>query len=332
MPTTAPVVPFPSPESGESSGPNPLASTLSPRRRWSERLATSWMIASLVVASIPLLLVLGVLIVKGSSMVATVDWWTKDIPSNIASGALASQEAQEAFGNTGTVREVEVVYGMAPAIVGTLITTGVAALLAIPLGILAAVYLNEYGGKSRSASIIRFFTDVMTGVPSVVMGIFVYTVWVLTFEERGRSGLAGGLALACLMLPVVVRSTEEMLRLVPDSLRQASAALGAPKWKTTLGVVVPAATPGITSGSMLAIARAAGETAPILFTVGVVTATNFSLFGQNTTLSAQIFGNATQPGGEAMAWGAALTLILIVMVFTLAARWISGRFAVRIDG
>src|SRR5690606_17102397 len=131
------------------------------------------------------------------------------------------------------------------AMVGTLITTGLAALLAIPLGIAAAVYLNEYGGNSRSASTIRFFSDVMTGVPSVVMGIFIYTVWVLNFGAR--SGLAGGLALACLMLPVVVRSTEEMLRLVPRSLREASAALGTPKWQTTTRVVLPAAMPGITS-------------------------------------------------------------------------------------
>lgn len=314
------------------SGENPLHSTLAGRRRTSNRLATAWMVGSLVVAAIPLLLVLGVLISKGFSMVASLDWWTKGIPTNIASGALASQEAQSAFGNVTEVKQVEVVYGMQPAIIGTLLTTGVAALLSIPLGILAAVFLNEYGGKSRSASVIRFFTDVMTGVPSVVMGIFIYTVWVLTFEERGRSALAGGLALACLMLPVVVRSTEEMLRLVPDQLRQASAALGAPKWRTTVGVVLPAAMPGITSGSMLAIARAAGETAPILFTVGVVTATNLSLFGQNTTLSAQIFGNATQPGGESMAWGAALTLILIVMSFTLAARFVSNRYSVRVDG
>ena len=314
------------------SGDNPLHSTLAGRRRTSNRLATTWMVGSLVVAAIPLLLVLGVLVSKGFSVVASLDWWTKGIPTNIASGALASQEAQSAFGNVTEVKQVEVVYGMQPAIIGTLLTTGTAALLAIPLGILAAVFLNEYGGKSRSASIIRFFTDVMTGVPSVVMGIFIYTVWVLSFEERGRSALAGGLALACLMLPVVVRSTEEMLRLVPDQLRQASAALGAPKWRTTVGVVLPAAMPGITSGSMLAIARAAGETAPILFTVGVVTSTNMSLFGQNTTLSAQIFGNATQPGGESMAWGAALTLILIVMSFTLAARFVSNRYSVRVDG
>ena len=313
-------------------GGHPLRSTLSGARKWRNRLATTWMAGALLVAAIPLLVVMGVLLTKGFGIVASLDWWTKSIPTNVASSALSSAEAQAAFGNVTEVAQVDVVYGMAPAIVGTLITTAIAAVFAIPLGILAAVYLHEYGGKSRSASIIRFFSDVMTGVPSVVMGIFIYTVWVLTFEERGRSAFAGGLALACLMLPVVVRSTEEMLRLVPDSLRQASAALGAPRWKTIVGVVLPAAMPGITSGSMLAIARAAGETAPILFTVGVVTSTNLSLWGQNTTLSAQIFSNATQPGGESIAWGAALTLIIIVMVFTLLARFVSARFSVRADG
>jgi len=291
------------------------------------------MVASLVVAAIPLIAILVILLTKGFSLVASVDWWTKAIPTNVASNALSSQEAQDAFGNTtGAAAVQDVVYGMQPAIIGTLLTTGLAALLAIPLGIFAAVYLHEYGGNSRSASIIRFFTDVMTGVPSVVMGIFIYTVWVLNFQQSGRSAFAGGLALACLMLPVVVRSSEEMLRLVPDSLRQASAALGTPRWITTTRVVLPAAMPGITSGAMLAIARAAGETAPILFTVGVVSSTNFSLFGQNTSLAGQIFSNATQPGGESIAWGAALTLIIVVMVFTLAARWVSSKFSVRIDG
>lgn len=309
---------------------HPLESNLSRGRTWRNRLASSWMIASFVLAAIPLMAVLGILLVKGLSLVASLDWWSKPIPSNVASSTFNNAEAQDAFGNVGTVAPVQqVVYGMQPAIVGTLLTTGLAALFSIPLGIAAAVFLNEYGARSRSASVIRFFTDVMVGVPSVVMGIFVYTVWVLNFEQSGRSAFAGGLALACLMLPVVVRTTEEMLRLVPDSLRQASAALGTPRWRTTTQVVLPAALPGIASGAMLAIARAAGETAPILFTVGVVSATNFSLFGQNTTLSAQIFSNATQPGGESVAWGAALTLIMMVMLFTLTARLVTARFAQR---
>jgi len=309
-----------------------FAGLLSTGRRVRNRLASVAMVGALVIAAIPLLALLVVLVSKGISLVASADWWTKDIPTNVAAGALQSQDAQDAFGNTTTVATQTVVYGMQPAIVGTLITTGIASLLAIPLGIAAAVYLNEYGGTKRTANVVRFFTDVMTGVPSVIMGVFIYTVWVLNFQASGRSGLAGGLALACLMLPVVVRSTEEMLRLVPDSLRQASAGLGTPKWKTTTKVVLPAALPGITSGSMLAVARAAGETAPILFAVGIVFSTNWSIFGQNTTLSQQIFQNATQPGGEGIAWGAALTLILIVMVLTLAARFVTSKFSVRVDG
>jgi phosphate transport system permease protein len=174
-------------------------------------------------------------------------------------------------------------------------------------------------------------TDVMTGVPSVIMGVFIYSIWVLRFGVNGKSAWAASLALACLMLPIVVRSTEEMLRLVPDALREASAALGTRTWKTTVRVVLPAALPGITSGSLLAVARAAGETAPIVFTIGFVTTTNWSLRGQNTTLSAQIYSQLQNGGTLAtqLAWGAALTLIAIVLVLTLAARVITRRFAVR---
>jgi phosphate transport system permease protein len=153
-------------------------------------------------------------------------------------------------------------------------------------------------------------------------------VWVLRY---GQSGLAGALALACLILPIVVRTSEEMLRLVPGTLREASAALGVRTWRTTLGIVLPAALPGIVSGAMLAVARAAGETAPLLFTIGVVSKTNTSLSGTNTALSTQIFRNAQLPFATAQerAWGAALTLILLVFVLTLAARFITARFVAR---
>jgi len=168
----------------------------------------------------------------------------------------------------------------------------------------------------------------MVGVPSVVMGIFIYTAWVIRFGAEGRSAFAGALSLACLMLPIVVRSTEEMLRLVPDDLRAASAALGVPTWKTVTKVVLPAAVAGITSGAMLAVARAAGETAPLLFTIGAVSEIHYAPTGQNTALSTQIYSNITQPGGAPIAWGAALTLIVLVVVLTLVARFISGRFAI----
>jgi phosphate transport system permease protein len=294
-------------------------------------MATGLMGASLLVAAIPLLIVLVFLVAKGFHLVWSASWWTKDIPTNLAAADLADKA--EYFGiDPSTATAQTVVQGMWPAIYGTLLITGLAAAFSIPLGILAAVYLHEYGGKGVLARVIRFFTDVMVGVPSVVMGIFLYTIWVVPLGRGGRSALAGALALACLMLPVVVRSTEEMLRLVPSSLRHASSALGTPQWRTITRVVLPAALPGITSGCMLAIARAAGETAPILFAIGSVTAVNWSLFGQNTALSSQIYNNATQPGGADVAWGAALTLILIVMVLTLVARSLTKRFSIDLAG
>jgi phosphate transport system permease protein len=218
--------------------------------------------------------------------------------------------------------------GMGPAIAGTLLITGTATAMAVPLGILAAVYLNEYGKKNRLAAVIRTMSDVMTGVPSIVMGLFVYTIWVLRF---GLSGFAGALALACLMLPIVIRSTEEILRLVPAGLREASLALGASRARTIMTVVLPAAVSGITSGALLAVARAAGETAPLLFTIGASRRRNWDvLHGANTALSTQIFRNAQQPfpGAQERAWGAALTLIVLVVVLTILARVITKRFAV----
>jgi len=298
-----------------------IAHKLSRGRRFKNNLATVLMIMAFLVAAIPLAAVMFVVVQKGISVIR-VDWFTNDIPTDIASAALA-----EKFGATAQ----PVVYGMQPAIIGTIVITGLAALIAIPIGILGAIYLNEYGKHGRLAALLRFMTDVMTGVPSVVMGIFIYATFVLYFKQR--TTVAGALALACLMLPIVVRSTEEMLKLVPSNLREASAALGARTWRTTFGVVLPAAAPGITSGCMLAIARAAGETAPLLFTIGSIS--HFPGFGhmasqlgeQNTSLATQIFSNATQPGGEPLAWGAALTLIVMVLALTVAARAVTARFA-----
>lgn len=217
--------------------------------------------------------------------------------------------------------------GMGPAIVGTVLITGLATLMAVPVGVLASIYLNEYSQGGRFGQLIRFMATVMTGVPSVVMGLFVYVTYTLRFKFNA---FGGALALAALMLPIVIRSTEEMLRLVPNGLREASAALGARKSRTILTVVVPAAIPGIVSGALLAVARAAGETAPILFVVGVANARNLNPFsGGNTALSAQIFSNATSPfiGGQERAWGAAITLLVIAFVVTLAARFFTARYA-----
>ena len=283
-----------------------LGGTVARGRRVRDRLATAWMVGSLLVALVPLALVVGYVLVKGLGAI-DVAWFTERISvrSRIPGG------------------------GMAPAIFGTLVITGMAALMAIPLGILAAVYLHEYGGPGRLPRLVRFMSDVMTGVPSIVMGLFVYTAWTLRF---GLSAFGGALALACLMLPIVIRSSEEMLRLVPDELRHASYALGNRKWRTIVTVVLPSASGGIISGAMLAIARAAGETAPLLFTIGAARVVNPDLFsGPTTALSVQIFGNAQNPFAAAQdrAWGAALTLVAIVFVLTLLARFVSARISRR---
>ena len=217
--------------------------------------------------------------------------------------------------------------GMGPAVVGTLLITGAATVMAVPLGVLGGIYLNEYSAGSPMGRVVRFLAEVMTGVPSIVMGLFIYTIWVLRF---GVSGFAGALALGCLMLPVVIRTTEEMLKLVPRDLRESAYALGGRKAGTIVRVVLPAAAPGIISGALLAVARAAGETAPLLFTILTVNETNTNLFhGDNTTLSVQIFNNAQSvfPGPQERAWGAALTLIGIVFIFTILARVVSSLFA-----
>lgn len=219
--------------------------------------------------------------------------------------------------------------GMGPAILGTVLSTGGATLIAVPIGILGAVYLHEYGGTGQFARLVRFMSTVMTGVPSVVMGLFVYITWTLTF---GYSAFGGALALACLMLPVVIGSTEQMLKLVPPQLREAAYALGTTKSRTILTVVLPAALPGIVSGSLLAVARAAGETAPLLFAVGAASAYNPHLFsGANTALSVQIFGNANSSftAAQDRAWAAALTLMLLTFIVMLVARAFTARLALK---
>ncbi|WP_425462305.1 phosphate ABC transporter permease PstA [Micromonospora pisi] len=220
------------------------------------------------------------------------------------------------------------------AIIGTLEQVGIATLITVPLGIAGAIYIVEYG-RGRFANIIRFFVDVMTGIPSIVAGLFILAFWVLIvsphFSADGRpgySGFAAALALSVLMLPTIVRSTEEMLRLVPAPLREGSYALGIPKWKTILKIVVPTALPGIVTGVMLAIARAAGETAPVLLVAGGTAAINFNPFENNqSSLSLFVYGQATDAGRYSpdRAWTAALTLVALVLVLTIAAKLLARR-------
>ncbi len=214
--------------------------------------------------------------------------------------------------------------GFANGIVGSLIIVGIATVIAVPVGIGAAIYLSEYGGD-RFAGLVRFLTDVTLGIPTIVVGAFVYAVWVLNF---GFSGYAGGLAMAVVMVPLIVRASEEMLRLVPNDLREASLAMGVTRARTTLSVVLPAATSGLITGVMLAVARAMGETAPLLLTtLGNDLYMESDPNHRMSTLSLQIFGSATAgfPDALARAWAGALTLVAMVLILYVAARLIGRR-------
>ncbi|HSN25001.1 MAG TPA: phosphate ABC transporter permease PstA [Kofleriaceae bacterium] len=286
-----------------------LALDLRPRRTWrtvKSTIMSGAMLAAFVLISLPLLAIVWALFSKGASVAfaSFPDFFTKEIP-------IVSRRPGP---------------GMGPAIIGTLMVTGGATLIAVPLGILGAVYLHEYGRMSKFARLVRFMAMVMTGVPSIVMGLFVYVVWTMRF---GYSAFGGALGLACLMLPVVIGSTETMLQLVPNHMREASLALGATKARTIVTVVLPAAAPGIVSGALLAVARAAGETAPLLFALGAATHYSPHFFVEaNTSLSVQIFGNATSSfvAAQDRAWGAALTLVLLTFLVTLTARIFTARF------
>jgi phosphate transport system permease protein len=211
------------------------------------------------------------------------------------------------------------------AIIGTLITTGLATAFSVPFGLFTAIYLVEYG-RGKLASAITAMVDVMTGIPSIVAGLFAYALFVLVLGPGTRTGLAGAVALTVLMTPVVVRSAEEMLRLVPNELREASYALGVPKWKTVVKIVIPTAIAGILTGITLAIARVIGETAPLLVTVGLAQDTNYNpLDGRMTTLPVYTYYQYVQPGipveaGQDRAWAAALVLVVIVAILFSTAR------------
>jgi phosphate transport system permease protein len=227
--------------------------------------------------------------------------------------------------------------GIAHAIVGTLLVTGFAAVISIPIGLMAAIYLVEYG-RGRLARWVTFLIDVMTGIPSIVAGLFAYALFVIFYGPGIRLGAAGSVALSVLMIPVVVRSSEEMLKLVPNELREASFALGVPRWRTILKVVLPTAVAGIATGITLAIARVIGETAPLLIVAGLTTSMNGNLFsGRMTTLPVFAYYSYSQPGfppqpGYDRGWSAALVLITIVMALNLIARIISRFFAPRTTG
>jgi len=220
--------------------------------------------------------------------------------------------------------------GIYHALLGTVLITVAAAIISVPIGILTAVYLVEYGKRSRTARMITFLVDVMTGIPSIVAGLFALALLVLLFGTAFRAGIGGSIALSLLMIPTVVRSSEEMMRLVPDDLREASYALGVPKWRTVMRVVLPTSLSGIVTGVVLAISRVIGETAPLLVVAGATDGVNTNLFsGRMTTLPVFIFSqySSSTPVGYQRAWGGALVLIALVMVLNLIARIIGRIFA-----
>jgi phosphate transport system permease protein len=276
------------------------------------RVATSLIYSAFVLALLPLLSVVLTLIDKGRTRL---------------DGAFFNNSMRNitAFDSGG---------GAYHAIVGTLEQVGIATVITVPLGIGAAIYVVEYG-RGWLANYIRFFVDVMTGIPSIVAGLFILALWVLIisphFSADGRpsySGFAASLALAVLMLPTIARSTEEMLRLVPAALREGSYALGIARWKTIMSIVIPTALPGIVTGVMLAIARAAGETAPVLLVAGGSPLRNFNPFQQNQeSLSIYIYEQASVASkyGAPRAWTAALTLVALVLALTIAAKLLARR-------
>ena len=226
--------------------------------------------------------------------------------------------------------------GAAHALVGTLVITGVASLISIPIGLMAAIYLTEYGGSGRLRRALTFFVDVMTGIPSIVAGLFAYALFAIFLGPGIRLGVMGSVALSVLMIPIVIRTSEEVLKIVPNHLREASYALGTPKWRTIVKVVLPTAFAGLLTGMMIAIARIIGETAPLLVTTGVVDSINSNPFsGRMQNLAVYAYSEYRTPGvfkqaSYDRAWAAALTLIVIVMALNLVARLIYRRYKTEI--
>lgn len=267
-----------------------------------DRLVTSLIYTSFVITVIPLVSVLILTIKNGMAR----------FDSSFFSSSLRNIAATNAGG------------GAYHALVGTIEQVLIASLFAVPIGIFVAIYLVEFG-TGRFARTVSTFVDVMTGLPSIVAGLFILSFWILALGQ-GYSGFAGALALAILMLPIVVRSTEEMLRLVPDALREASYALGVPRWKTIVRIVIPTALPGIVTGVMLGVARVAGETAPVLLVTFGTNSINTDPFsGPQSSLPLFVYQQAGLPNQVAIdrAWTGALTLILFVMLLNLAARLVT---------
>lgn len=282
-------------------------SHLSRDRVLRNQVATVLVYAAFVLALLPLVWILWTVASQGLQDVLRPTWWTN------------SQR---------NITPTEVGGGAYHAVVGSILQALVCSIIAVPIAVMTAVFLVEYG-RGRFARVVSFMVDILTGVPSIVAALFIYAVWATTFGFK-RVGFAVSLALVLLMIPVVVRSTEEMLKLVPNELREASYALGVPKWKTILRIVLPTAIGGIITGIMLGLARVMGETAPLLILGPYAAAINTDLFNGNMaalpTMIYDQFQNPDQPAVDRM-WASALTLILIVLLLNIA-----GRFVARFSG
>jgi phosphate transport system permease protein len=267
-------------------------------------IATGLVTLAFLLAVVPLVWVIYTVLAKGISVVVHSNWWLQSL-----NGLLARQQGG----------------GVYHAIYGTLVQALVCAVIATPIGVMVGIYLVEYGGQGKSQSRLArattFMVDILTGVPSIVAALFVYAVWISVLGLP-RSAFAVSLALVLLMLPVVVRSTEEMLKIVPHDLREASYALGVPKWRTITKVVIPTALSGMLTGIVLALARVMGETAPVLILVAYAPYINFDIFGGNMASLPLVMtverANPTD-AGQARIWGSALTLILMITIFQLIA-------------
>lgn len=281
------------------------------RRKIVDKLVTVLVTGAFLLAMFPLVSILWTVVSKGTK-VLSAEFFTYSMRNVVGEGG-----------------------GIYHALIGTLLITGMAALISIPIGLLTAIYLIEYGEGRPMARTVTFLVDVMTGIPSIVAGLFAYALFVLFAGPGVRMGFGGAVALSLLMIPVVVRSSEEMLKLVPNELREASYALGVPKWRTVLKVVLPTALAGIVTGVTLSIARVIGETAPLLVIAGTTDSVNFNLFNDRmATLPVFAYSAVRSPGfppGPSIdrAWGAALVLLIIVMVLNLIARIVSAVFSPR---
>ena len=279
------------------------------RRKATDRIVTGWVSAAFALTVIPLVSLTWTVIEKGLNRL-DVEFFTSSMRNVVGEGG-----------------------GALHAIIGTLQLTGIATLISVPLGIMTAIYLVEYG-RGRLAKAVTFFVDVMTGIPSIVAGLFAFSLFlVLLGPASAINGMAGAISLSVLMTPVVVRATEEMLKIVPNELREASYALGVPKWLTVVKVVIPTALAGIATGVIIAIARIIGETAPLLLAAGFTTSMNYNPLSEKMmTLPVFVFTSYAIQGSDVQsyvdrAWAGALTLMIIVMVLNLVARFISKLFS-----